>query len=105
MTPVRLTKLAQADIEKAAAWYESQKEGLGVTFVDRVLEAVENIAQNPLGYEKRIKDVRMAVVPKFPFGLWFHVVDEAIVIGCLDQRRNPVLAKERAAGVIPFPEP
>ncbi|MEP6716841.1 MAG: type II toxin-antitoxin system RelE/ParE family toxin [Terriglobia bacterium] len=101
---VRLTKLALSDVKKAAAWYESQKEGLGSAFVDRVSEAVENIAQNPLGYEKRINDVRMAVVPKFPFGLWFRIVDEAIVIGCLDQRRNPVLAKERATGVIPFHE-
>jgi len=100
---VRLTKAARADIETAAAWYESQKEGLGVTFVDRVAEAVDNIAQNPLGYQKRIRDVRMAVVPKFPFGLWFRVVDDAVIIGCLDQRRNPVLAKERASGVIPEP--
>jgi len=61
-----------------------------VTFVDRVLETVDSIALNPLGYEKRIKDVRMALVPKFPYGLWFRVVDEAVIIGCLDQRRNPV---------------
>jgi len=58
LTPVRLTKLAEIDISRTAAWYESQKEGLGVTFVDRVEEAVGNIARNPLGYRKRIKDVR-----------------------------------------------
>jgi plasmid stabilization system protein ParE len=61
LTPVRITRLAQADIEKAAAWYESQREGLGVTFVDRVAETVDSIALNPLGYEKRIKDVRMYI--------------------------------------------
>jgi toxin ParE1/3/4 len=102
---IRLTLAARHDVERAAAWYEGQKEGLGVTFVDRVTEAVDRISNNPLGYRKRIKDVRMAAVPRFPFGLWFRVVDEAIVIGCLDRRRNPVLAKERAAGIIPFPDP
>ena len=66
---VRLTKAAQADIEQAAAWYESQKEGLGVTFVNRVTETVDSIALNPFGYEKRVNNVRMALVPKFPFGL------------------------------------
>jgi toxin ParE1/3/4 len=105
LTPVRLTKLAQAGIENAAARYESQKEGLGVTFIDRVAEAVDGIAQNPLGNRKRIKDVRMAKVERFPFGLWFRVVDEAVVIGCLDLRRSPVLAQERASGVVPLPEP
>jgi plasmid stabilization system protein ParE len=73
---VKLTRQASADIEKAAAWYEGQKKDLGLAFVDRVAEAVENIAQNPLGYRKRIKDVRMASVPKFPFGygsaLWMR---------------------------------
>ena len=88
MTPVRLTKLAEADVAKAAAFYENQKEGLGAAFVDRVMEVVENIAGNPVGYRKRIKDVRMANVSKFPPGLWFRVVDEAVVIGCLDERRN-----------------
>ena len=90
MSAIRLTRLAEADIEKAAAYYEGQKEGLGATFVGRVMEAVDRIALNPLGYQKRIKDVRMANVPQFPFGLWFVVVDETDVIGCLDQRRNPV---------------
>jgi plasmid stabilization system protein ParE len=105
LTPVRLTKLAEADIANAAAWYENQKDGLGAAFVDRVYEAVDAISRNPLGYRKRIKDVRVANVPRFPFGLWFRVVDEAVVIGCLDHRRNPVLVKERIGGVIPFPEP
>jgi toxin ParE1/3/4 len=99
---VQLTRAALGDIERAAAFYESQKEGLGATFVDRVMEAVDSIALNPIGCQKRIKDVRMAVVKKFPFGLWFKIVDEAVVIGCLDQRRNPVLARERAFGVIPL---
>lgn len=104
MKRVEITSLARADIEKAAAHYEAQREGLGAAFVDQVLDAVERISRNPRGYAKRIEDVRMAQVKKFPFGLWFRVVDEAVVIGCLDQRRNPVLAKERAFGVIPFPE-
>jgi hypothetical protein len=30
-----------------------------------------------MAYDKRIKDVRMALVPKFPFGLWFRVVDDS----------------------------
>jgi hypothetical protein len=32
-------------------------------------------------------------------------VGEVVVIGCLDHRRNPLLVKERVAGVIPFPDP
>jgi plasmid stabilization system protein ParE len=107
LTPVKLTRQASADIEKTAAWYEGQKEGLGIAFVDRVLEAVDTIAQNPKGYRKRIEDVRMAAVPKFPYGLWFRVVPEdgSIVIACLHHKRDVRLAKERALGITPIRDP
>jgi toxin ParE1/3/4 len=103
LKPVQLTSAARADIAKAARWYEGQKEGLGETFVDRVLETVDSIALNPSGYRKRIKDVRMAIVPKFPYGLWFRVLPEdgSIVIACLHHKRDTRLAKERALGHCP----
>jgi toxin ParE1/3/4 len=100
-----LTQAAKADIEKEASYYESQSEGLGVRFVDRVLEAVDRIGENPLGYRERIDDVRMAPVRKFPFGLWFKILDGAVIIACLDSRRNPVLARERVKGVIEIKKP
>jgi len=104
--PVVLRRAAKADIAKAAAWYERQSEGLGDQFLDRVDEAIDGIRQNPLGYAVRIDDVRMASLKKFPYGLWFYVEDEgSIVIGCLSHRRNPVLALERARGVLQMPDP
>ena len=106
MKPVFLRKAAKADIAKAAAWYEGQSEGLGDRFLDRVDEAIEAIRKNPLGYAVRVDDVRMASLKKFPYGLYFHVEDEgSIVIACLAHRRNPVLALERARGVIEIDNP
>jgi len=48
-----------------------------------------------------IDDVRRANIRRFPFALWFRVIEDgSVVIACLDSRRNPVLALERAKGVI-----
>ncbi len=106
MKPVVLTKVAQADVRKAAAYYDGQSEGLGDKFLDRVQETIDGIALNPLGYAARVDEVRMAALKQFPFGLWFHVEsDGSIVVACLHHKRNPVLAKERARGVLQMPDP
>ena len=108
MKPVRFTRIAEEEVRQAADWYDQQSEGLGDKFLYRVREAVEKIAANPQGYAKAIGDVRRCMVPRFQDALWFKIEpDESIVIACLHARRNPILAKERVAGVTPIrlPEP
>ena len=90
-----------------ACYYEAQKEGLGAEFYERIDEAVGKIRARPEGYRKVFKELRRCNLRQFrDFALWFEVLpDNSLVIACLSSRRSPVLAKERAAGVIPFPEP
>ena len=102
---VRLTKAATADIEKAATWSEAQAEGLGTKFLDRVLETIDKIVENPKAYAAVIQDVRLATVRKFPYGLWFRVAGDVIVIACLHGSRDRRLAQERALGIIQMPDP
>ncbi len=104
MKPVRLTHVAESDIAEAAAWYEAEREGLGVQFVDRVQQAIDRIAENPMGYAKVIEDARRAPLEQFPYGLWYRVEpDESVVIACLHGKRSPRLTRERALGIIPMP--
>ena len=83
-----LTLAARRDIEAAAEWYENQREGLGLEFTDRVLEAIEAIERNPFGYAKVIGDARRAVLAQFPYALWFKIEKDAIVIACLHHKRD-----------------
>ena len=107
MKKVRFTKTALREVDLAAAFHEGRKEGLGVEFYERVDEAVVNIRQNPEGYRKFHKDLRRCNLRQFTdWGLWFRVnKDNSMVVACVSGRRSPALAKDRAAGVIPFPEP
>jgi plasmid stabilization system protein ParE len=103
LKPVRFTRRAETEIERAAAWYEKRSEGLGEKFLGRVKEAVQSIAINPLGYAAGVGGARRCLVPRFQDALYFMVEpDESIVIGCLHSKRNPILAKERALGVRPI---
>jgi toxin ParE1/3/4 len=105
LTAVRLTRAATVDIAKAADWYESQSAGLGDKFLDRVTEAVDSIGGHPKAFRKVIRDVRRANLRQFPYALWFRLEDDAVVIACLHAKRDEVLAKERALGILQMPDP
>ena len=50
MKPILVIAVAQAEIDRAAGWYENRKEGLGAEFLDRVSETLERIEMNPQVY-------------------------------------------------------
>jgi toxin ParE1/3/4 len=102
---IQYTASALADIETAYNWYEDQREGLGDRFIADVRETAARIDANPKGYEKRIREARKANLKHFPYALWFKIENNNLVIACLHARRNPVLTKERATGIIPMPKP
>jgi hypothetical protein len=76
LTPVRLTQQAKADIQRAAAYYDSRSEGWAKNSLIGCLETVEKIEVNPLGYATVIKDVRRANVARFLFALWFRAFSQ-----------------------------
>lgn len=86
-----VTLQALNDVAQARDWYEKQRPGLGADFISKVEEALERIESNPLLYQALVKDVK-----RFPYGIWFKVEGEPVVIACLHHRRNPVLIKGRA---------
>ena len=104
---VRYLPAATRDIETNARWYEAQSEGLGDKFVLKVLEAVDKIALNPLGYEVVAEGARRCIVPRFQDAIWFIVEsDQTIVIACLHSRRDRKVLKERTvSNVIEMPRP
>ena len=102
---VRFTPAAEADVIRAVEWYEGQREGLGLEFFARVDEAVQRVGSNPLAYRKVFGEARRINLRQFPFGLWYKVEQDAIVIACLHAKRSTALARERAIGIIELPKP
>jgi len=66
MNAPRRHPLAQADIERAARWYDAQKPGLGTDFVDEVKRVIGVIAEQPLRYSVRVGPWRRANLRRFP---------------------------------------
>ena len=91
MTP-RLVFRPQAEWEllEARRWYEDQRPELGRTFAAAVDKTLAGIVQNPLAYLRAHGETRRALVPRFPYAIYFHIVaDELIVLAVMRGRRLP----------------
>jgi toxin ParE1/3/4 len=81
---------SDADIEAAFGWYESEQPGLGLEFLDEVRAAYGRILDRPLKYQELRSGIRRALTRRFPYGIYFSVEDDLIVvIAVLDTARDP----------------
>lgn len=95
--PVRLLPEAKAEFDAASDWYEQWRAGLGSEFVTQVRQCLSRIAANPRLHATVYKDVRKAVVARFPYVVLYRVeAGEVLVIGVLHTARDPAVWQSRA---------
>ena len=73
MYTLEISSRAEKNIEVAFQWYEKQRAGLGISFVDSVGVAIKSIQANPLFYGYRKRNIRGCAVDDFPFLILFYV--------------------------------
>jgi plasmid stabilization system protein ParE len=81
---------AAADIDDAVLWYERQRPGLGADFLRTVDSALAAIQGNPQLHAVLHRDTRRALLRRFPYGIYYRVYPDSIVIvACMHGRRDP----------------
>jgi len=81
---------AEEDILSAARWYETCVPGLSTEFLRSVDESLLAFAERPEQYPVVHRDVRRALVRRFPYGVFFIASGETVrVIACMHIRRHP----------------
>ena len=72
----------EPDITAAAAWYDSQQEGLGRQFREEVIQVFDALAQNPLLSSRRHphKDIRWRYPDRFPYRVIYEVQESAHLV-------------------------
>jgi plasmid stabilization system protein ParE len=87
---VRLLPEAKAEFDAAGDRYEQQSIGLGIDFAAKVGDVFTRIAANPKMHGVVYKDVRKAVVRRFPYVvLYREEAGEVIVIAVFHTSRDP----------------
>lgn len=96
MKPALFTSAAEADVEEAFQWYDSQRPGLGAAFRHALDIAVAAVESNPEAYAVIQRETRRALLPKFPYGLFYRVLDDTIVVvACMHAKRHPRVWRTR----------
>ena len=96
---IQVRRAAELDLAVAQSWYESQRSGLGAEFRSEVSKVFARLAENPLIYAPVHQDVRRAVVHRFPYLIWYRVLDrDVVVIASTHGRQNPETTMSRLAG-------
>ena len=82
--------LAERDIDQAAAWYENQRTGVGLRFLDATDQLLDRLRVTPLQFPLVSADVRRALMDTFPYAVYFRVADDAVVVlAVLHLSRDP----------------
>ena len=90
MSRVILVPEARAETLEIFRWYEKQRRGLGVVFRDRLKDAIRRIREAPLAHAPQYRDIRRALVDRFPYAVYYRIMPTAIVvIGVIHGHRHP----------------
>lgn len=95
--PVAFLRIARVEFDNAANWYEVRRAGLGMTFTNSVERVLNRIAEHPDFYAQAYKDVREALVPRYPYCVYYRIADAGIlVLSVFHTARDPSVWQGRA---------
>ena len=81
---------AEQEVREARRWYEEQKPGLGGRFADAIDETLQRLSANPSVFPLVHGEIRRAVMRVFPFGIYFRVHrNDIVIIAVTHGRRHP----------------
>lgn len=81
---------AATELLEAQQWFDEQRTGLGQEFGLEVDLTVSEVLTRPESFPRVHGEMRRAIVHRFPYGVFFRIVADTIVIlGIIHGHRNP----------------
>ena len=94
--PIVLRPEARAEFDEAFDWYEQKRAGLGVEFAERVQAVFDRISAMPELHAVVHRDVRKALIRKFPYAVFYRVrVGRIVVLAVFHGKCDPELWRSR----------
>jgi toxin ParE1/3/4 len=88
--PIVFRPEAERELLDAERWYEARKAGLGRQFREALDGTLARVGTLPQSFPAVHGDKRRALVPRFPYGPYFAVVgDQVVIVGVVHAHRDP----------------
>jgi plasmid stabilization system protein ParE len=95
---IRFNPEADAELTEARHWYSHYRQDLGMEFMQCIDDVLARVVRNPYRYPVVYRNLRRAVVRRFPFAVLYEVTaNEIHVIAVFHSRRNPEVWKSRVS--------
>jgi len=84
-------------MEEAYVWYEERQAGLGAEFLRCVDACMASIRSNPETYPVVHNEIRMALVRRFPYLLFYTPeLDQITIFSIFHAARDPKIWRQRS---------
>jgi len=88
---IKISKLAKDDFDVALNYYKKQNESLAKRFKIDIKQSINRIGFFPNLYPKVNDRVQKCVIFKFPFTIFYTVIDDDIIIlAFANHYKNPI---------------
>jgi plasmid stabilization system protein ParE len=77
---VSIRAAAEADLQEARAWYESQRPGLGDEFLVAIAEGLTRLERDPERYPIYYEGFRRVLAERFPYKLFYRIHGKDVII-------------------------
>ena len=96
MRQVVFRQQARREFDQAGDWYEKERAGLGLEFLAEIQGLIDRITSNPEQFQILHRDVRKAVVRRFPYCVYFRERGRNIVVlAVFHGSRNPSMVEQQ----------
>jgi len=96
MIKLIIKPLAEIDAKEAMLWYNDKLEGLGREFLLSLDAKINAIQRNPKQFPIKYKNIRRALIDRFPYGIFYIIENETIyILAIIHTKRNPTTWKKR----------
>ena len=95
---LKILPIVYSDLKKAKKWYQNKNAELAEDFKTQVKKEIDYIEKYPENYQRKYKELRQALVTRFPYAI-FNLVEEEkksiVIFGVLHTSRNPEIIRKR----------
>ena len=83
--------MREVELNDAALYYEQERSGLGMKFLDEVGRIVSSIIRNPNAGTRVRGPVRRRILRKFPYGILYSANDDGVrILAIMNLKRRPL---------------
>ena len=93
---IAFRSVARLEFDEAVAWYEKERNGLGLEFMVAVDQTLDTAARQPELFRKVRGPIRRAMLMRFPYTLHFiEEPNQLVVVAVFHGSRDPRQLRDR----------